>query len=87
MVGTAKRPMTNAFNFEVGGCDLRDERLSFIRVESSAALWPANFAVELSDEAEASGLISLPQASQIRVKVFKTAPQWGHLFIRLDLVS
>jgi hypothetical protein len=30
---------------------------------------------------EATDGISLPQASQILVKVFRIAPHWGHLFI------
>jgi hypothetical protein len=42
---------------------------------------------ELSAHTAGCALISLPQASQNRDKVFKAAPQWGHLFIKTDLIG
>ena len=54
---------------------------------TSAALGSGEDPEALCAVAEATDGISLPQASQIRVKVFRTAPQWGHLFIVVELIG
>jgi hypothetical protein len=74
-VGTVIKPIINDLILEDGGSDFSIERLAFIWVERSAAPKTAGVAVEHSEDAVASGLISLPQASQIRVKVLRIAPQ------------